>query len=785
MNRAAQRSPTQHAATDGLTSAAAAARLLEVGRNEIEPAHASRIRALLGKFWGVVPGMLELAVILNVVLGRQFEAAMIAALLVFNAVLGFVQESRAQRALSLLRARLVVNARVLRDAAWQQIPAAALVPDDVVRIRLGDIVPADVVLADGRVMVDQSTLTGESLAVERQAGEPLYSGALVTRGEATGLVTATGKRTFFGKTADLVRLAEAPRRFERTIVKIANWLGGLVIVLAAAVLAATLARGADVVTMLPFGLMLLVASVPVALPIMFTLSALLGARALAGAGVLITRLSAIEDAATMDVICLDKTGTITANRLAVGEVVAFSAATQSDVLRWAAVASDEATQDPIDLAVLRGARERGLLADAPMRLSFTPFDPAAKRTEATVDGIGGASRIIKGAPAMLAALAATPWSKLEPEVARLAADGSRVVAVATERDGALHVDGLIALSDPPRADSAALIADLRAHGVRVVLVTGDGEATARAVALAVGISGAVAPAGTLAMDGADVGRFDVFAGVFPEDKFRLIQALQRAGHTVGMTGDGVNDAPALRQAEVGIAVASATDVAKAAASVILTRPGLGEIIAAIDGSRRVYQRMQTFALTMITRKLAVPTLLAAGVVAFGQFVLTPLLMVVFMFLTDAATMALSADRTVPSRLPDRWAVRQLIAAGIGQAALLLAFSGAVYWTAANGLRLGAAETQTVMFVWLVYAGTQAVLYVTRVPGFFWVKPYPAAPLLVATTAEIAIVATLATRGWLMAPVAPVFIGGVLLAAVGFMLSADLLRAAATRWPRRP
>jgi len=774
--------PALTPAAKGLTSPEAAERFKQFGPNAVAQEHPCGTKMFLLKFWGMIPWMLELAVIIEMILGKWVEASVITALLVFNAVIGFLHEGRAQRALALLRQRLTVNARIRRDGHWQLLPAAEIVPDDLVRLRVGDIVPADIRLTDGDILVDQSVLTGESLPVERHPGDTAYSGSLVSRGEATGVVTATGTRTYFGKTAELVRTANAPPRTERLIVRIAGYLGVLVMVLAVGALAAMIIRGTPLSEMLPYGLLLLMSSVPVALPSMFTMSAALGARALADNGILVTRLSAIEDAASMDVLCLDKTGTITENRLTVGTVEPFASGTPDEALRLAALASDEATQDPIDLAILNAAHERGLIVASAQRLGFVPFDPSTKRSEVSIHQDDQLLRIVKGAPATIAELAHTPWSKIASEVARLSADGSRVLAVATGTGSNLRIAGLIALGDPPRTDSAPLIADLRHRGVRVLLVTGDGEATARAIAAKVGIIGEVAPAGTIRenLDPEAALRFDIFTRVFPQDKFFLVQALQKAGHVVGMTGDGVNDAPALRQADVGIAVASATDVAKAAASLVLTRPGLGEIVMAIEGSRRIFQRMQNFVLAMIARKLSTPTFIALGVILLGAFVLNPLLMVLLKFTGDFATMSVSTDRVISSPKPDQWAVRPLMVAGLGLAVLLLAVSGAVFWVATNVLRMGIAESQTLVFVWLIIGPGQAVIYLTRGHGFFWMKPYPGRWLIVATFLDVSVVALMAIRGWLMAPIPPSLIGAMLLLAIVFLVGADLLKVALMR-----
>lgn len=765
----------------GLTSAEAAERLTAFGPNAVAEARPNRVLTLARGFWGLVPWMLEAAIGIDLYLGNWVQATVIAALLVFNAGLSFFQQNKAQRALGLLRQRLNVTARVRRDGHWQEVPAAGLVPGDLVHLRVGDIVPADVELADGRIGVDQSQLTGESAQVDEQAGATAYSGSLVARGEASGVVSATGSRTYYGKTAELVRVAGAPRRLELLIVRIAKYLAAVVVALAAAVFVYWGVEGKSFLDMLPFGLMLLVLSVPVALPAMFTMSATLGAQGLAQNGILVTRLSAIEDAATMDVICLDKTGTVTQNRLSVEALEPQGSTSEDELLHLAALASDEATQDPIDLAVLAAAREHGL-SDASAREAFVPFDPSTKRSEATVREDGKVLRVVKGAPSVVAELvgaASVPGTATDVE--RLSAGGSRVLAVAAGEASSLQLAGLVALADPPRPESAELIRRLHASGMKVLLVTGDGEDTARAVATKVGITGAVAPSGTLheGVDPGNVSRFEVFAGVLPADKFYLVEALQRSGHVVGMTGDGVNDAPALRQADVGIAVADSTDVAKAAASLVLTRPGLAEIMAAIQGSRRIYQRMKTFVVTMMARKIGIPLFLAGGVILAGVFAVTPTLAVFLMFGTDIATMTLSTDQVVPSKGPDRWSVSSLVATGAGVGVLLVAMSAAVYLSKyLFGLSLH--QTQTLVFVWLVFGAAQAILYLMRNPRWFWHRPYPSRMLAVSSVLDILAVGTIAWFGWLTAPISIGLIAATLGLSVLFLFAADLLKMALAR-----
>jgi H+-transporting ATPase len=490
----------------------------------------------------------------------------------------------------------------------------------------------------------------------------------------------------------------------------------------------------------------------------------------------------------MDVLCVDKTGTITVNRMSVDRVHPLSSSTPDDILRLAALASDEASQDPIDMAILDEARARGLLdgGQSVERLRFEPFDPETKRSEVEVRSENEVIHILKGAPRTLAELAHTQWSETEGEVAHLSEGGARVIGIASGINGELHLVGLVAFADPPRPDSAQLIRDLSQHGVRVVMVTGDGEATARAVAAKVGIEGEVAPAGTITenFDHRDAGRFAIFAGILPEHKFRLVKALQEGGHIVGMTGDGVNDAPALGQADVGIAVAAASDVAKASASLVLTLEGLGGILTAIRQSRTIFQRVQTWTLAMITRKAAIPPFLALALLIWGEFAVTPLLMVLFMLLGDVATFALSMDRVVPSPEPDRWVVRSLVVLGGGFAALLFIASGAVFWVARFGFDLTLDQTQTVMFLWLVFAGGQTALYLTRARGVFWGRPHPGSWLLWASLLDVALATLMASLGWLMGSISLVWVASLLGASIAFLAVGNGFRLVTSAFVRR-
>lgn len=757
----------------GLTSAEAQQRLLQYGPNIVAEDTPHPWFAFLRKFWAPVPWMLEATIALQVTLGKVDEAAIIAALLLFNAILSFVQENRANNALALLKGRLEIQVRVLRDQSWQRISARELVPGDAVHLRMGDLVPADVRLYDGQVLLDQSALTGESLPVEANAGSITYAGAIVKRGEASGEVTATGSRTYFGKTAELVRSARTVSHLEGLIFTIVRYLVVLDVALVAALLIYTLTTGIQIAEVIPFALILLVASVPIALPATYTLATALGALELARNGVLVTRLSAIEEAAAMDVLASDKTGTITQNRLALTTLRPYAPYTSTELLRLAALACDDATQDPIDTAILDSARSQGQLSAIPRRLNFIPFDPETKRSEALFDQDGGTLRVLKGAPRMIAAQVRDKQD-ISEDVERLGAEGLRVLAVAAETRNGLHLVGLVGLQDPPRHDSRSLIKNLDDLGVRVMMVSGDGPATTRAVAEQVGIGKRVCPPEVL-HSGIQylVLDYDVFARVLPEDKFHLVQALQQAGHVVGMSGDGVNDAPALKQAEVGIAVANATDVAKAAASLVLTNPGLSDVRAAVETSRRIYQRMLTYTLNKIIKTLEIAIFMSIGMMLTGVFVITPLLIVLLLFTNDFVTMSIATDNVTYARKPQRWNIPDLIITAGSLAGLVLILSFTVFFAGRDWLHLPLDQLQTLIFLMLVFTG-QGNVYLVRERRHFW-KSAPSRWLLLASILDILAVCILSTQGILMTAIPLMLVAGLMALVLGYLLAMDFVK----------
>ena len=765
--------PTDH--QQGLSAALAQQRLAQAGPNAIAGKVVPAWRQLLVKFWAPVPWMLEAVIVLQIVLGRGMEALVIAALLVFNAVVAFAQEQRAKDALALLRKQLHVNARVLRDGQWCQIPAEQVVPGDIVHVRAGDLVPADLALFDGAVSLDQAALTGESLPVDAGPGKPAYTGAIVRQGEASGEVTATGAHTFFGRTAELVRTSNPPSHMQRTIFAIVKRLVIFDAALVLLVVVYALLHHMPLADTAVFSLMLLVASVPVALPATYTLATAISSMQLAHQGVLVTRLPAVEEAAAMDTLVSDKTGTLTQNTLSLGGVTAL--ATGSDehaVLRAAALASDDATQDPLDLAVLAPARAQGLLKDAPARQAFHPFDPSTRRSEGVYTVDGHEWHAVKGAASVIGPLCKLDMAQqaaLDAAKRKLAESGARVLAVAAGPAEALQLLGLVGLSDPPRPDAANLIAQLTQLGVRVRMATGDSLETARAIGARLGLGTRVCVAqGPTAQDPEDC---DLYARVLPEDKHHIVAALQKSGHVTGMTGDGVNDAPALRQAELGVAVASATDVAKAAAGVVLTDPGLEGVLTVVRTGREVHRRMLTYTLNKTLKTFEIVVFLTLGLWLTGGFVMSATLIVLLLFTNDFVTMTIATDRVQPAAMPQRWAVRRLVEAALVFAVVSLLFSFSAYWWMRSTQGLSPAQLQTGVFLLLVFTN-QASIYVLRTDGRLW-SFAPGRWMALASVGDIILVSGLAVLGWLMAPLPSALVVGLLIACVVFALLLDQVK----------
>jgi len=725
----------------------------------------------LAKFWAPVPWMLEAAIILQTVLHEYVEAAVIGGLLVFNAALGFFQEGRAQATLAALKARLALTASVRRDGVWKTIPATELVPGDAVKLSLGGVVAADVKLVEGSILLDQSMLTGESIPIEAGPGLQTYAGALVRRGEATATVTATGASTKFGRTAELVRTAHVESTQQKTVVRVVRNLAvfnGAIIV---SLVAYAHAREMTIGEIIPLILTAVLASIPVALPATFTLAAALGAKTLARLGVLPTRLSAVDEAATLDVLCSDKTGTLTLNELAVTAVRPEAGFDEARVLAMAALASSDGGQDPVDLAV-RSAAAKEAGPSLPKLTKFVPFDSATKMSDATaVDADGATLRAVKGAFEAVMKLA-EPAPAAAATAHELEDKGFRVLAVAVGSPAAMRLAGIVALSDQPRADAAELVKELRTLGVRTVMVTGDAPSTAAIVARAVGLDGAICPPGPIP-ESVRPEDFAVFARVLPEDKYRLVRAFQKSGHTVGMCGDGANDAPALRQAQMGIAVSTATDVAKSAAGIVLTKPGLEGVVAAVKEGRITFQRILTYTLNSVTKKIVQVLFLAAGLIITGHAILTPMLMVIIMITGDFLGMSLTTDNVRPSGMPNAWRVGNLTIAGVFMGISELAFCTAALTVGKFRLGLGIDALRTLAFLLIVY-GNQATTYTNRTRQHLW-SIRPSLWLVVSSVADLLIASAMANRGIAMAPLSLLLMGGALAGAVVFACMVDIVK----------
>ena len=732
----------------GLTHAEVDVRRKEHGYNEVAEKKGHPVLVFLGKFWGLSAWMLELIMVLSAVLGKFSDLVVVGLLLVVNAVLGFMQEHRAAGVVETLRRRLQVSARVRREASWQVVPARDLVPGDIVRVRPGDIIPADVKLLTGALSVDQSALTGESKDADKAPGDVLSSGSVVRRGESNGVVMLTGAKTYFGRTTELVQQARPKLHIEAVVAKVVRWLFVIVGALLVVVIALSLVRGAPLIEMVPLMLVLLMSAVPVALPVMFTVSMAVGSKELAKRGVLVTRLSAAEDAATMDVLCVDKTGTITLNQLAVTGVIPLEHATEADVLFGGALASQEANQDPIDLAFLAAAKTHrvfdGLPAVTPV--SFAPFDAKNRRTEAVVEQNGQRLRVMKGAVRTVAeacGLQPPAIEALEARVGESALKGYRTLAVARGPEtGTPALLGLVTLYDPPRPDARQLIAELRDLGVSVKMLTGDALPVAREIGQGVGLpnirrvadlKAAGAQAGNEAVD--LLAGADGFAEVYPEDKYIVVRHLQAAGHVTGMTGDGVNDAPALRQAEVGIAVSTATDVAKGAASVVLTEPGLTNIVALVEQGRTIYQRILTWIINKISRTILKAAFVAIAFVATGKFVISAFAMLLLVFMTDFAKISLATDHVRPSGKPETWNIGGFVAVSVALGVAMLAETllllriGWLYF----GLAADNNALETFSFLMLLYFAVFSIVS-ARERHWFWAT-LPSKTFLSALAAE--------------------------------------------------
>jgi H+-transporting ATPase len=662
------------ATKEGLSSSEVEKRLQQYGNNEIPEKKANPVLKFLSYYWGPIPLMIEAAAIMSAIIQHWPDFGIIFTLLMMNAVVGFWQEHKAGNAIELLKQSLALKARVLRDGKWQEKPAGELVPGDVVRLRLGDIVPADVKLVEGDyLLTDESALTGESLPVEKHLSDVAYASSIARQGEMNALVVNTGARTYFGKTTKLVEEAKTPSHFQKAIIKIGDYLIVLAIVLVLVIFLVSIFRGQDILEILQFSLVLTVAAIPAALPAVLSVTLAIGAIALAKKEAIVSKLVAIEEMAGMDILCSDKTGTITKNELTLGGTKSYGKFTENDVLLFSALASREEDQDPIDKAILVKAKSAQAIADKIDNFKmgkFRPFDPVSKRTEAEVQIEDGSQfKVSKGAPQVILSLVedkASISDQLTGDIDAFAQKGYRALGVArTDKQNKWSYVGLIGLYDPPREDSAETIKTAESMGVGVKMVTGDHIAIAKEISQQVNLgTNIVLPDSFLEKPDRQAQRVveeaEGFAEVFPEHKYHIVELLQNKGHIVGMTGDGVNDAPALKKADSGIAVAGATDAAKSAADIVLTKPGLSVIIDAIKESRKIFQRMTNYGTYRIAETIRVLLFITASIIAFQFYPVTALMIVLLALLNDLPIMTIAYDNVKYSDKPERWNMRTLL-----------------------------------------------------------------------------------------------------------------------------
>lgn len=746
----------------GLSSSEAEQRLQQYGYNEIPEKKTIPVFKFLRYFWGPIPWMIEAALALSAIVRHWEDFWIITALLLLNAVVGFWQEYKADNAIELLKQKLALMARVRRDGKWREMPARELVPGDIVRVRLGDIVPADISLSDGDyLLMDQSALTGESLPVEKHVSDVGYAGSIVKQGEMNGLVVDTGLNSFFGKTAKLVERAEPGSHFQKAVIKIGDYLIVLAVALVGVIFLVALFRHESLLETLRFALVLTVAAIPVALPAVLTVTMAVGATALAKKEAIVSKLVSIEEMAGMDVLCSDKTGTITKNELTVADVTAFGRFTQGDVLLLGDLGSREEDQDPIDNAIIAKVKKVQGLTSGLGRytiVGFKPFDPVSKRTEATVeDARGNRFKVAKGAPQVILELVADKeaiGAKVEESVEALASKGYRALGVArTDAKGNWQYAGLVPLYDPPREDSAETIKTAQSMGVDVKMVTGDHIAIARETAQQVNLGTDIVGASAF-LDKPDreaerlVENADGFAQVFPEHKYHIVELLQAKGHIVGMTGDGVNDAPALKKADAGIAVAGATDAAKSAADIVLTHPGLSIIIDAIRESRKIFQRMNNYSIYRIAETIRVLFFITFSIIVFQFYPVTALMIVLLALLNDAPIMTIAYDNVKYSEQPEKWNMRAILGIATILGMIGVASSFGILYMGQEIFHLSREVMQSFIYLKLSVAGHLTV-FVARTKGPFW-SVKPSAPLFLAVIVT-QLIATLITVYGILLP----------------------------------
>ena len=804
----------------GLDSDEAASRIERFGYNEIREREESLWHRIFRRFWGPIPWMIEVAAILSAVVQKWDDLAIITIMLLVNAGLDFFQEHRALNALKALKQRMTTEVIVLRDGKFKAVPARELVPGDIIRLRIGNIVPADVQLLQGDyLLVDQSALTGESLPVSREVNDVAYASTVVKQGEMVAVVVNTGARTNFYHVVALVAKASLEERshFQKMVIRIGDFLIMITVVLVLLIIMVALFRHEPFLEIARFALVLTVASIPVALPAVLSVTMAVGAMNLARRRAIVSKLTAIEELAGVDVFCSDKTGTLTRNEMQVAEPVVMEGHDERELFQVAALASRLENRDPIEMPIFEYIDAHIPDADwkSCRQLNFTPFDPVRKRTEAEIERRGERFTAVKGAAQVLLEMTQLPDDAIAATnhtVDQLAGKGYRTLAVGRKKgDAPLELLGLIPLYDPPRDDSRAVIADMLGHGVVVKMVTGDNLAIAREIgrllgleqrtlrssqlsgsasnellALAQVLSAAIYQRLTPDVSRRDAQRFaddvmetvrsmydtrllerefihthesaiiemiesvDIFAEVVPEDKYRIVDTLQKGGHIVAMTGDGVNDAPALKKADCGIAVSNATDAARAAADIILTGRGLGVINEAVKQARITFERMKSYSIFRIAETIRIILFMTLSIVVFSFYPITALMIILLALLNDLPILAIAYDNTSVDVKPVRWNMPEMLTVSS-----VLGFAGVIssfllyFLLKENGFSDDL--IRSMLFLKLIVAG-HSTLYITRTHGWFWRRPWPAPLLLMATFGTEIIGTLIAVYGVLITPI---------------------------------
>ncbi|MEJ2588868.1 MAG: plasma-membrane proton-efflux P-type ATPase [Deltaproteobacteria bacterium] len=748
----------------GLSQSEAQKRLDQYGPNSLEREKESLFLKFLGYFWGPIPWMIEIAAILSASVQRWPDFIIIMVMLLFNAAIGFWEEHEAANALDALKEQLALKARVRRDDQWQGLPARELVPGDIIRIRAGDIIPADVKLVDGDYLsVDQSALTGESLPVDKKAGEMTYSGSVAKQGEMVGLVTGTGANTYFGHTAKLVESAGAASHFQKAVIRVGNFLIFLALGLSILLVVVELMRGLPILDLAQFILILVVASIPVAMPAVLSVTMALGALALSKQKAIVSRLQSIEEMAGIDILCSDKTGTLTQNKLTLGEPVPFEAKNPQELILAGSLASKEEDEDAIDLAVMGGLDDTEVLKSY-IQSNFVPFNPVDKRTEATVkDEQGTTFKVSKGAPQVILDLCEPDQEtreKAEKAVDEFAGKGYRTLGVARKKgETGWEFLGILPLYDPPREDSVGTIEQAKNHGIKVKMLTGDNVAIGREIARQLNMGTNIQSADKLFGQTGDtmhlshdatlkIEEADGYAQVFPEHKYSIVKALQERDHIVAMTGDGVNDAPALKQADAGVAVSGATNAAQSAASLVLTAPGLSVIIKAVEEARRIFERMMSYTIYRIAMTVDIMFFVVLAMLIFGHYPLTAVMIIILALLDDIPIMAIAYDNTWLSPKPVRWEMSRVISVSscLGFLAMLETFG--LLLIGKEILHLPTPQLQTLIFLQLV-AGGHLMLFLTRTKKAFWHHPFPSWQLFWAVIGTQVLAVLMTGFGWLV------------------------------------